>query len=142
LKTADDILQGVRTWTRRAQSNGKPDCCAPGILRFVLTLDNADRLNVLAIANEIDRFGRREDNTDFVFFRRTGSELCAAIFHRSESSNVILRQYLARIDEVRLQRAFMAALDIELHERAPVKKRLKQPIGLWKGLPPCINVDH
>ena len=99
-----------------------------GILRFVLTLDNADRLNVLAIANEIDRFGRREDNTDFVFFRRTGSELCAAIFHRSESSNVILRQYLARIDEVRLQRAFMAALDIELHDRAPVKKRLKQPI--------------
>lgn len=113
------------------------------ILRFVLTLDNADRLNVLTVANELDRFGgQREDKTDFAFFRRTSSELCAAIFERTESSNAILRQYLARIDDVRLQHALMAALDIELHERAPVKKRSKQTIGLWKGLPPRINVEH
>jgi len=113
-----------------------------GILRFVLTLDNADRLNVLAIANEIDRFGRCEDNTDFAFFRRTSSELCAAIFERTESSNAILRQYLARIDNVRLQHALMAALDTELHEPAPVKKRSKPTIDLWKGLPIRVNAEH
>ena len=113
------------------------------ILRFVLTLDNADRLNVLTVANELDRFGGlREDKTDFAFFRRTSSELCAAIFQPTESSNAILRQYLARIDDVRLQHALMAALDIELHERAPVKKHSKPTIDLWKGLPPRINVEQ
>jgi hypothetical protein len=100
------------------------------ILRFVVTLDNADRLNVLAIANEIDSRGRQhEDKTDFEFFRKTSSELCAAILQLSETSDVILRQYLGRID-------------IELHEPASVKRRSKPDTDLWKGLPPRVNVEH
>jgi hypothetical protein len=50
------------------------------ILRFAVTLVNADRLTVLAIASEIDRPGPRQDGTPgFSFFRRTSAELCAAI---------------------------------------------------------------
>jgi len=53
------------------------------ILRFAATLDNADRLGVLAIANQIDRLGRQhEDKPEFGFFRKTSSELCAAILQR------------------------------------------------------------
>src|SRR5215468_8532428 len=44
------------------------------LLRFAVTLDNVDRLNVMAIAREIDRGGRaREDRTEFNFFRRTSA---------------------------------------------------------------------
>lgn len=112
------------------------------ILRFVVTLDNADRLNVLAIANEIDRLGQHyEDKTDFGFFRKTSSELCGAILQPSETSSVVLRQYLARVDNIRLKRAFAAALEIELHEPAS-KRRSKPDNDLWKGLPPRVNVEH
>jgi hypothetical protein len=113
------------------------------VLRFAVTLDNADRLNVFAIANEIDGLGRQyEDKTDFGFFRKTSSELCAAILQPSEASNVILRQYLTRIDHFRLKRALAAALEIELHEPASGKKRSKPDTDLWKGLPPRVNAEH
>jgi hypothetical protein len=40
-------------------------------LRFAVTLDNADRLGVFAIANEIDRLGRQnEQASNFGFVRR------------------------------------------------------------------------
>ena len=112
------------------------------IFRFVVTLDNADRLNVLAIANEIDRFGRHYENkTDFGFFRKTSLKLCAAILQPSEPPSVVLRQYLVRINDVRLKRASTAVLEIELHEPAP-KKRSKRDNDLWKGLLPRANVEY
>jgi hypothetical protein len=112
------------------------------ILRFVVTLDNADRLNVLAIANDIDGLGRQcQDKPDFGFFRKMSSELCGAILEPSEISSAILRQYLARIDDIRLKRALMAALEIELHEPASVKKRSKPDADLWRGLPPRVDVE-
>ena len=44
------------------------------ILRFAVTLDNADRLAVMAIASEIDRLGPEQDGKpDFGFFRRTSA---------------------------------------------------------------------
>ena len=51
------------------------------ILRFAVTLDNADRLAVLMIAAELDRLGSADAMTrpDFSFFRKTSAELCAAI---------------------------------------------------------------
>jgi hypothetical protein len=113
------------------------------ILRFVVTLDSADRLNVLAIANEIDRLGRQhQDRSDFGFFRKTSAELCAAILKPSETSDVILRQYLVRIDDVQLRRALAAALEIGLHEPALVRRRSKPDTDLWKGLPPRVNFEH
>jgi hypothetical protein len=51
-------------------------CWHLAILRFALTLDNADRLGVLAIASEIDRLhGPHDERIDFDFFRRTSTEL-------------------------------------------------------------------
>jgi hypothetical protein len=112
------------------------------ILRFAVTLDNSDRLNVLAIANEMDRLGRQHQaKSEFGFFRKTSSELCAAILQPGEMSNVTLRQYLARIDDARLKRALAAVLGIEMHELASVKKRPKPDADLWKGLPPRVNAE-
>ena len=77
------------------------------ILRFAVTFDNADRLAVMAIANEIDRLGVQHDGKpDFSFFRRSSAELCAAILRPNELTPTVLRQYLARIDDDRLKRVF------------------------------------
>src|SRR5258706_14863830 len=77
------------------------------ILRYAVTLDNADRLAVIRIAGEIDRLGpRRDGRADFEFFRRASAELCAAILQPNEPTPVVLRHYLARIDDDRLKRAF------------------------------------
>src|SRR5260370_12751401 len=81
------------------------------ILRFAVTLDNADRLAVMAIANEIDRLGSRHDGKpDFSFFRRTSSELCAAILPPHDLSSTLLRQYFARLGDHLLKPLFPATI--------------------------------
>ena len=105
------------------------------ILRFAVTLDNADRLAVLMIASEIDRLDpRRDGKPDFRFFRRTSAELCAAILRPNELTSTVLRQYLARIDDDRLKRVFAAAIKAEQSKVAPVNKPIKRENGLWRGL--------
>src|ERR1700722_7516286 len=72
------------------------------ILRFAVTLDNADKLGVFAIAVEIDRLGgscAREPS--FGFFRKKSADLCAAILRQDQAAEATLRQYLADIDDVR-----------------------------------------
>src|SRR5262245_57118417 len=76
------------------------------ILRFAVTLDDTDRLIIPAIAQELDRCGRRESEGEFRFFRKTSAELCLAILQRDETGSAVLRHYLAQIDEPRLQQAF------------------------------------
>jgi hypothetical protein len=108
------------------------------ILRFAVTLDNADRLTVLAIAKEIDRLDpRQESRPDFNFFRRTSAELCAAILQPSESTVTLLRQYISQIDDDRLKRAFSAAVEgSQPKVKAPTERKpFRQRDGLWKGLP-------
>ncbi|MDB5583164.1 MAG: hypothetical protein JWR80_8340 [Bradyrhizobium sp.] len=105
------------------------------ILRFAVTLDNADRLTVLMIAAEIDRLDPRQDgNPDFSFFRRTSTELCAAILRPSELTSTVLRQYLSRIDDDRLKRVFAAVMEEDQPTVSPVSKPIKRGNGLWKGL--------
>lgn len=105
------------------------------MLRFAVTLDNADRLAVTATASEIDRLGPQHDGKpDFGFFRRTSAELCAAILRPNELTSTILRQYLARIDDDRLKRAFAAAIGPDQPEVSSVGKSFKRDDGLWKGL--------
>ena len=105
------------------------------ILRFAVTLDNADRLAVMAIASEIDRLGpQRDSNPDFSFFRRTSSELCAAIVQPNEISPMVLRQYLARIDDDRLKRVFAATIEADQSKMSSVRKPIERSNGLWRGL--------
>jgi hypothetical protein len=105
------------------------------ILRFAVTLDNADRLAVLAIANEIDRLGPQHDGKpDFNFFRRTSAELCAAILRPNELTSTLLRQYLARIDDDRLKRTFAAAMEADQPTVSSADKPIKRDNGLWRGL--------
>ena len=106
------------------------------MLRFAVTLDNADRLAVMAIASEIDRLGpERDGKPDFEFFRRTSAELCAVILQPNDLTPAILQQYLARIDDDRLKRAFSAAIRADQPKVPSVSKSpFKRDNGLWSGL--------
>ena len=110
------------------------------ILRFALTRENADRLGVFAIANEIDRLGRLGDiRPDFSFFRRTSAELCAAIPRRHERDDVVLNRYLAQIDDTRLHGALAAALDASPPTPDLTRKHVRPDHDLWRGLPSRAN---
>jgi hypothetical protein len=103
------------------------------VLRLALTLDNTDRLAVMAIANEIDRLGLEHDGKpDFCFFRRTSAELCNAILQPNELAPVVLRRYVARVDDERLRRVFVAATEAD--QVSPASKPIKRDNGLWRGL--------
>jgi hypothetical protein len=105
------------------------------ILRFAVTLDNADRLNVLAIANEIDKLGRQQDDkSNFSFFRKSSSQLFTAMVQPSHIADVTLHQYLAQIDDARLKRALAGALTIEPPEPFAAKRRSRRDADLWRGL--------
>jgi hypothetical protein len=105
------------------------------MLRFAVTLDNADRLAVLAVAAEIDKLDPQHDNKrTFGFFRRTSAELCAAILRPNELNSAILHQHLSRIDDVRLKRAFAAAIEADQPKASSVSKPVKRADDLWRGL--------
>jgi hypothetical protein len=104
------------------------------ILRFAVTLDNADRLAVLMIAAEMDGLGPKRDNRpEFRFFRNTSTELCAAILRPNQLTSTVLREYLARIDDDRLKHIFAAAVEVERAKAPSAGKPVKRD-GLWKGL--------
>jgi hypothetical protein len=105
------------------------------ILRFAVTLDNADRLAVLMIAAELDGVRQKRDSRpEFSFFRKTSAELCAAILRPNELTSMVLRQYLGRIDDERLKRIFAAAVETDQPRPSSVGKPIKRDNGLWKGL--------
>jgi hypothetical protein len=113
------------------------------LLRFAVTLDNADRLAVLAIAAEMDRLHPVQDGKPaFGFFRRTSAELCAAIRQPNEHSSTLLRQFLARIDDDRLRRAFAAAIEADQTKVSSTSKSIRRDTDLWRGLSTRDNQAH
>ena len=113
------------------------------LLRFAVTLDNADRLAVLAIAAEMDRLHPVQDGKPaFGFFRRTSAELCAAIRQPNEHSSTLLRQFLARTDDDRLRRAFAAAIEADQRKVASNSKSIRRDTDLWRGLSTRDNQAH
>ena len=109
------------------------------ILRYAVTLHDADRSAVLVIAEEIDKLGSHaEEPPAFKFFRRTSIELCSAILDAQNSKkSAVLHLHLKRIDDCRLRRAFEAAIDFV--DTCPVardanKMRKRGAQDLWKGL--------
>ena len=108
------------------------------ILRYAVTLHDADRSAVLMIAEEIDELGSSAENRSaFKFFRRTSTELCNAILDAQNSKkSAVLHLHLKRIDDCRLRRAFEAAIDEDTSpatsDADKIRKRGVQ--DLWKGL--------
>jgi hypothetical protein len=110
------------------------------LLRFAVTLDNADRLNVMAIAAEIDRGDHRyEEQTNFLFFRRISADLCTSILRQNDAAEANLRRYLERIEDPRLKRAFASAVEIEIDTAPPRIRKPKVNNSLWRGLAPRSN---
>jgi len=105
------------------------------ILRFAVTLDDADRSAVMAIASEIDRSGPQHDGrSGFGFFRKTSMELCSAILRPNELTTAVLGQFLARIDDDRLKHIFAAAMEAGQPKETSVRKPFKRDESLWRGL--------
>ena len=106
------------------------------ILRFAVTHDNADRLNVITIAGELDALGRTgHSKATFSYFRRASAELCAAILQPDEPDNAVLREFIARTDDTRLRRAFTAVVSVEPQEARQPRRTARRDVGLWRGLP-------
>jgi hypothetical protein len=113
------------------------------LLRFAVTLDNADRLAVLAIAAEMDRLHPVQDGKPtFGFFRRTSAELCAAILQPNDHSSTLLRQFLARMEDERLRLVFAAAIEADQPKVSSVNKSVRRDTGLWRELSTRDNQTH
>ncbi len=103
------------------------------VLRFAITLDETDRITCLAAATELDKSGSQElKKPEFGFFHRTSHQLCGAILDpRPQISATVLREYIARIKDDRIRRAFAAAVKLDIKKQTPGTRR---PGDLWKGL--------
>jgi len=89
------------------------------IIRFAVTLEEADRQTVLAIAQEMDGLGFLPGRSSFSYFLRNSTEVCRAIAGRDDPSRTtILRRHLAAIGDRRLRRTTAAAIDLEGAQQA------------------------
>jgi hypothetical protein len=101
------------------------------ILRFALTLDNADRAAVIAKAADMDRLGSGCGPSKFTYFVRTSVEFCNCIVDEGNFEKAAtLRHHLWNIDDERTQRALEAALT----RVKPSPRRHRCRENLWKGL--------
>ncbi|MCK1740573.1 hypothetical protein IVA80_06745 [Bradyrhizobium sp. 139] len=107
------------------------------LLRFAVTMDESDRLNLVALAAELDRSGDQRDGGDSLhFFRRTSSQLCAAISGQRQDADAILDCFCKQIEEPRLRLAFAAAIGQAHSDPAPSQAaRPKRNPDLFRGLP-------
>lgn len=107
------------------------------LLRFAVTRDESDRLNVAALAAELDRLNeRRTADETFHFFRRVSSQLCAAISGQLQNAADILDRFCKQIEEPRLRLVFVAAVGITHSDPAPFQStRPKRNPDLFRGLP-------
>jgi 4-hydroxy-tetrahydrodipicolinate synthase len=70
---------------------------------------------------------------------RQGRLQSARYLQPDELNAAVLRQYLARIDDGRLQRAFAAAIETGEPKTSSAGKTFKRDDGLWRGLSPRAN---
>jgi hypothetical protein len=108
------------------------------LLRFAITRQPSDRSAVCAMAEQLDSPGQQVRPSAFRFFRRTSEEVCRAIVAGDGENESIIRRYIARIDDSRLQRAFLAAVGlptIPRHVRRSATNGRQRSQDLWKGLP-------
>lgn len=106
------------------------------LLRYAVTLDHTDQMNVMAIAKEIDRGNRKpNERGSFAFFRKISTDLCAALTRQDQSADALLQHYLAEIEDDRLKHAFAGAIGMD-HQALPARKpgKPKSDNRLWQGL--------
>ena len=108
------------------------------LLRFAVTREATDQVAALAVADQLDSLGIGWKRAKPGFFVKTNIEVSNAILALQDGENdTVLRKHLARIDDLRLRRAFRAA--VGLHDASETRagngedKRRKHP-DLWKGL--------
>ncbi|MBX9846612.1 MAG: hypothetical protein K2Z80_32865 [Xanthobacteraceae bacterium] len=105
------------------------------LLRYAITRDPPDRAAVLAMADELDSLGVRWRPAAPQFFLQTSHEVCDAILASGDRRTAALRKHAARIEHVRLRRAFLAAIDIPLRSDAPEETTGRASREhLWLGL--------
>ena len=84
------------------------------IVRFAITLEQADRQTVLDIALEMDGLGFLPGRSSFSYFLRTSTEVCRAIADRDDPDRTaILRRHVGAIDDRRLRQVTASAIDLE-----------------------------
>lgn len=122
--STDDSLKLLRAWQL-------------ALLRFAVTLDEADRLHVAALAAELDHLGgRRSADETLHFFRRTSFRLCAAIRAELQGAEATLECFCRQIEEPRLRLAFAAAVGLARSKPASSRAaRPKRNPDLFRGLP-------
>jgi hypothetical protein len=108
------------------------------LLRFAVTLDASDRIVALAAATELDRPNAPQPTPPaHRFFHRTSVSLCTAILEPDvPAGEAALQAHFERIADLRLQRAFAAAVNLKVAKQKPVPKRAAKPGDLWRGLAP------
>ncbi|MET4256585.1 hypothetical protein ABIC09_001516 [Bradyrhizobium sp. S3.12.5] len=101
------------------------------LLRLAVTRDESDRLNVVALAAELDCLG----GESLHFFRRTSWQLCAALRGQLQDAEATLECFCRQIEEPRLRLAFAAAIGMPHSNHAPSRAPSKRNSDLFRGLP-------
>jgi len=107
------------------------------LLRFAITRESADQTAVLADAEELDSVGLWWRPTAPSFFGRTSEEVCAAIQAAGAPQQAaVLQEYIGRIADSRLRRAFASAVSLQQPgpQRPSLKRARRKEPDLWKGL--------
>ena len=112
------------------------------LLRYAVTLEEADHAALLAAAAELDRSGARSEQPAFDFFTRTSMEFCLALGAPDQpESRAVLQRLLRRIDDRRLRGALEGAIALArpVMPGPPLGRSETRPgrrEDLWKGLAP------
>jgi hypothetical protein len=102
------------------------------LLRFAITRNPKDESAAFAMADELDALGLHWRPLAPSFFRRTNNEVCAAITALADPHRtIILKKHSTRIDDLRLRRAFEAA--IRLDEKAWTTAPGRKSRNSWVG---------
>jgi hypothetical protein len=110
------------------------------LLRFAVTRESSDWSAVAAIADELDSLGCEWRPAAPSFFHRTSNDICEAILAVKDGhNNAVLRRHLGRIDDIRLRRAFQAAIGLHQPGEAPPqqdvkRKKWRRRSSLWVTL--------
>jgi hypothetical protein len=109
------------------------------LLRFAVTRAPSDQSMVLNMADELDSLGLRWRPSAPTFFQKTSLSVCEAILRVGDAAHdAVLRHHMGRIDNLRLRRAFEAAVGLQetAQQRHKGKEqRRRSPPDLWRGLP-------